>query len=1104
MKPHLPLQLLGLALLACTAPAAYSAADTISINFTSGQNSPFDAGADWYDAAGNTGSVVIAADGDHDSSYQGGGSGVTLDYNSKNSWGYTDGVADNLLKGYLDDGSGINISLSGLLQQGFLSYDLTIYAATDNELTAGSAFTSKNVNGVDYTSDGAGGAILGTGAWGNSHEAEVNNKNSFTISGLTGDLSIYSTGSSQNPRGCIAGIKIVNTYTGTRVEAALNANTGAAWSTSELAGSAWTNTGSYAALTLTGENAMTVSDGVQTDAVIVTGTGEASSLTLNEGSLTMTGPSIISTGAGVTLTINTALTADGVVVLDGAEGSVIVGGTANVGGLSGNGNLTIAEGGKVTISGDASSAFTGTLNVADWRNAANFLESSNANWSFTGTAVFTAANTGGSITYSELRTIGGDLLTNASGWRFDGITLTLAGGDNIGEALIAETVTKTGDGTATIANGSSDIGTLNIDGGTVKLTTSGYQIDTVNIASGATLSLEATGANIAGRPAINMAGDATLDLRNCGAGGAANKLTADIVIDPTGATNGATIKGSLFGNASELAGTITGTGNLAFTHTNGGTNDYIVSSVIADKSDTETLHVNLDKDGRFVSFRGANTYSGGTTVKAGIFELSGNGTAGTGAVAIETNGTVRIQRAMTWNNVTTGSGQFVVNAAGSTVTVSRGEKDAWENSFADFHGTIDIQHGTLQLGLANEDAKGNTVASLGDGKVKIGDGAILALGTGVITLGNAMELANGARINVLDGSNNAEANYTLSGPVTLAGAATINHAWNKSFKISGLIQDAENATGKLVLQGSNDGIFILSGDNNTFSGGIELKNGKLHAQGNESLGTGTTTVANGAELSFKREGGNVASATIQVNNADGAAVATLKAKPAETRAAAAPVYTNVKVASTGITRVDVNKKASVANAAIEVSSTYSISNAELNATQITLNDAAALTLTDVTLGAGTVLSQAAGASTTLSLTNTALILSSANTTIGSDAASTPTTALVTYDMAGASVSGSFTLDLTGDLLRSIAQQTGAPFTQIQITFDNVTQWSVADSDFRLAESLGYLGPNTPAVDAQDGKVVVTVTFNEVIPEPATATLGLTALLGLMMRRRRRS
>lgn len=1104
MKPHLPLQLLSLALLAHVVPAAYADANTISINFTSGQSSTFDAGADWYDAAGNTGSTVIAADGDHDSSYQGGGGGVSLDYSSQNSWGYTDGVTDNLLKGYLDDGSGVNISLSGLLQQGFLSYDLTIYAATDNTLTAGAAFTSKKVNGVDYTSNGAGGFTPGTGTWGNSHEAEVNNNNSFTISGLSGDLTIYSTGTSEHPRGCIAGIKVVNTYTGTRVAATLNNASDAAWTESSLAGETWTNGNEHANLTLTGDNTMTVSDGIITDAVIASGSGgDPSSLTLNGGSIALNGPSILSAGTGVTLAINSALTASGAVVLNGADGHIVVGGQANVGGLSGTGNLTIAEGGKITISGDAASSFTGTLNVADWKNVSASIESSNSNWSFAGTAVLTVSNTGGTVAYSELQTMGNGFLANASNWQFDGVTLTLADGDNVDKALTADTVEKTGTGTATISNAGITIGTLNINEGTVRLTaSSSYAIGTVNIADGSTLSLDAISANIAGRPAINMTGDATLDLRNCGAGDTSNVLTADVLIDATGATNGAKIMGSLYGNKSELAGTISGAGNLTFTHSGSGTNDYIISAVISDKSATETLHVNLDKDGRYVDFKGANTYAGGTTVKAGIFQLSGAGTAGTGAVAIETNGTVRVQRGMTWDNVTSGDGKFVVNASGQTVIVSRGSAEAWENSFAGFTGTIDIQNGTLQLGLATEKAKENTVASLGTGTVKIASGAVLALGTGVITLSNAMELADGARINVLDGTNNAAANYTLSGAVTLAGAATINHSWNKSFKISGLIQDAENANGKLVLQGNNEGVFILSGNDNTFSGGIELKNGGLHVEGNESLGTGTTTVANGAELIFKREGGNTTSATIQANNATGTAVL-LKAKPAEARAAAAPVYTNIKVEATGITRIDANIKASVANAAIEVSSAYSISNAELNATSITLNDAAALTLTDVTLGAGTTLSQTAGATTTLSLANTTLILSSDNTTVSSDAASNPTTALVTYDMAGASVSGSFTLDLTGELLRNIAQQAGAPFTQIQMTFDNVSQWSVAESEFHLAESLGYLGPNAPTVDAQGNQVVVTVTFNEAIPEPATATLGLTALLGLMMRRRRR-
>ena len=1114
MKPHLPLQLLGLALLTCAVPAAFGDSNTISINFTTGQEgATYDAGADWYDAANNTGSTAITADGDHDGNYKGGGSGVTLDYSSKNTWGYTDGVNNNMLKGYLDDGTGVNISLSGLIAQGFLTYSLTIYAATD---TADAQFSSKNVNGVDYTSDGNGGATANaTTPWGHTQGTSVSNDNSFTIGGLTGDLTIQSARKdvgSDVVRGCIAGIKVVNTYAGTPGEASLNGNTAATWTMDGLAGSAWTNNDSYAALTLTGENAMTVSDGVNTDAIIALGsTGDPSSLTLTGGTITLTGPSIVSTGTGVTLTVNSALSAAGVVTIDG-EGKTVIGGQTGVGGLGGGGNLEIASGGKVTIGGEATSSFTGALAVADWSNADASFESTNANWSFAGTAVFNAANTGttnGSITYAALSAYSGDLLSAADAWKLDGLTLTLTDGDNLSKKIIADTVTKTGDGEATISNGSVDIGTLNIDAGTVALNAAGYTIGTVNVASNAILSLSKFGASISSRPTINLNGGG-LDVRTGNA-----TLTADIVVNGSG-----TIGGSYEGNTSNFAGTIKGNGSLTFKDSlvnSIAMNAYIVSAAISDKAERESLSVVIDKvEGGSMTFSSANTYTGGTTVKSGQLILTGSGTTGTGAVAIETAGAVRIEHGMTWDNVTSGNGQFIVNASGQTVTVSRGVKDAWENSFAGFTGTVDIQNGTLQLGSGD---KTNASASLGSGKIKIAGGAVLGLQTGNIALSNAMDLADGARINVLDGdgAGNKFLNYNLQGDLSLAGSATIAQTYNKSVKLSGTISDAAptanpdgtvtNHSGKLILTSANTfnyghGIFILAGNNNTFSGGVDLQSGILHVEGNESLGTGTTTVANGAELSFKREGGNTTSAAIQVNNADGAAVATLKAKPAEARAADAPVYTNIKVESTGITRVDANKKASVANAALDISSTYSISNAELNDTLITLNNAAALTLTDVTLGAGTVFSKDADATTTLTVNNSSLILSKSNTTIGSDTTTDPTTALVTYDMAGATIEGSFTLSFEPELLMALSKLPGNPFTQVTVTLDNVGSWTVNDADLHLQYPWALEG--TAVVDTTTaGQVSISITFDQVIPEPATATLGLTALLGLMMRRRRR-
>ena len=366
---------MGLALLTCAVPAAFADSKTISINFTSGQNTnTYDAGVDWYDAADHTGSTVITADSDHDASYQGGGSGVTLNYSAKNSWRYTDSVTDNMLKGYLDDGSGITISLTGLLQQGFLSYDVTIYAASDNPPTneGVKAFSSKNVNGIDYSSNGSGQAVSNsTEAWGVGKTGSVSNDNSFTVSGLSGDLTIKSNAvvlgatNPDKPRGSIAGIKLTNTYAGAPIESSLNNSADATWTQSLLAGKDWTNGSGYARLTLTGDNTMTVSDGIITDAIIASGSGgDASSLTLNGGSITLNGPAALSAGTGVTLTINSDLTANSVVNIDGAGGHIVIGGQANVSGLSGNGNLSVASGGQITISGTAALASGPSPSVA--------------------------------------------------------------------------------------------------------------------------------------------------------------------------------------------------------------------------------------------------------------------------------------------------------------------------------------------------------------------------------------------------------------------------------------------------------------------------------------------------------------------------------------------------------------------------------------------------------------------------------------------------------------------------------------------------------------------------------------------------------------------
>ena len=379
-------------------PVVYGAGESISINFDSESGAM---GGNWNDTTGASGTVNGLKDS----------TGTTLDdltliYSSKNTWGFATGISDefNVLKGYLDDGgSGVSIEVSNI---SYLLYDVTVIMATDQ--AAGGQFTAVTFNGRSYTNDGNGVGVLGTDDWGVVRQTEINEKNSFTVSGLSGTLTMhsigkYSGGYSTGQRGCIAGIQIVNTYTGTATSVDLG-GTEMAWTNSLIGSTAWTNStedaGTYAAFNLTADTTVSVSEeGITTDAITASGSG---ALTLSGNAITLIGPGVVRTDSdtasivvnnnltfsnGGTISGNVTLSGDVFVVRGSLLGSISAfktdsvvlseNATLNLGYVGGAKNdLTFVEGSGVVAfqgnppSGDHSSGikldegFTGTVRVS--------------------------------------------------------------------------------------------------------------------------------------------------------------------------------------------------------------------------------------------------------------------------------------------------------------------------------------------------------------------------------------------------------------------------------------------------------------------------------------------------------------------------------------------------------------------------------------------------------------------------------------------------------------------------------------------------------------------------------------------------------------------
>lgn len=633
--------------------------------------------------------------------------GATVTWSSKNTWrgGDTPSTGDGqMLKGYLDDGSGITINVSGV---DFLTYGVYIYCNTD---TANGNFSAKTVNGVSYTWNGTS-TVAGSAAWGatGTFGQAVEGTNTLYVEGQTSpNLSITapSNTSGSGTRGCIAGIQIVNTYEGVKISATLDGASSSEWTSSQLGDAAWTDSadgaGTYASINVTnGPGALTIADGEtrHTDAILLTG----GNLTISGGTLSLSGPGILRAAEGTTLTVSSSLS--GTATLDG-DGTVIMNGTSTLTGLAGSGALNLGDNASISITGDTASRYTGALNLGE--NAS--ITAANPNWTFAGALTIAAANYNANDSWAH--TASSLTLTGAGDveYTFEGGTLI-----PITHADSTLTVRKVTDGTGTInANHASDIAHLIIDAGTVNLSGSdtAYTFESITIGQNSKLSLNGVGIVLGGTPDILMKSGSTFEMLNCRAYGADTPISANITVDAAGA--GVTISGSLYGNATNLGGTITGEGELLVTNGSSGSNNFTISSVISDKDASHQMSVKVNKNSSVVVFSGNNTYTGGTTIVQGTLQTNSATALGQGSVLVQ-GGTLNANSQALANAITLQTGTIQ----------NLGSASAPKDLTVSLTGNAAINNSTVILGNAS-------------GAPMISTGQVLTLsGTTSATLNNA-------------------------------------------------------------------------------------------------------------------------------------------------------------------------------------------------------------------------------------------------------------------------------------------------------------------------------------------------------------------------------
>ena len=204
-----------------------------------------------------------------------------------------------------------------------------------------------------------------------------------------------------------------------------------------------------------------------------------------------------------------------------------------------------------------------------------------------------------------------------------------------------------------------------------------------------------------------------------------------------------------------------------------------------------------------LTLTGSNTYTGGTTISAGILQ-AGNAAAlgSTGSsLTVSTSGELDLNGCSIGVGALSGAGLIDNLSAASTSTLTVGNG----NASSSFSGTIQNISGTIAL-------------------VKTGAGTLTLTGSNIYTGGTTI---SGGTLQLGDGANN---NGYLSGGVTdntmLSFANPIAQTYSGAISGSGSV--AKTAGGTLTLSGSN------SYTGSTLIGGGTLQMGNSNALGNSS------------------------------------------------------------------------------------------------------------------------------------------------------------------------------------------------------------------------------------------------------------------------------
>ena len=315
---------------------------------------------------------------------------------------------------------------------------------------------------------------------------------------------------------------------------------------------------------------------------------------------------------------------------------------------------------------------------------------------------------------------------------------------------------------------------------------------------------------------------------------------------------------------------------------------------VVDVSGTGALNIKSVVTGAFslqklsagtLNLSGANTYSGGTQINAGVVGVStSNAALGTGAATVNNGATLQINSNLTLANALTINGSGAVNGAidsnpgaATTATLNGAVTLGSSSTISSDSGTLAVAGGLTGTGDLTVKGAGNTTIS---SAITTGTGAlnVATTGTGAVTLSGAntytgTTTVTSGTLNLSGGSttvqgaltqnggavNETTSNQIASGSTVSLNSGTFTLANGTAQTLTGSVNSSSGSTLALGTSGAGSTLTLNQS-------GTDVLNGVISGTGKLVTSNTGTTVLGGTNT---YSGGTTTSSIVNVTNASG-------------------------------------------------------------------------------------------------------------------------------------------------------------------------------------------------------------------------------------------